>query len=299
MNSSTPGAPTRPHPRSAAVSSTTCFSSVTSADSICWKRGASSAESEDSKRFVAHTSLIATYLPSSISRTTRLAISTGWRPLRNVLEKRPSTRPPSRRSKSRRFGTIAGCAAAVPPQRPQSYPWARGDPVTPGRSSAVDDDRAGDLVVQGLSLPVPEHPEVVQQRDQPRPRDERSEADDQLQDRPEERLAPTHDVPVGRPDPDPDGQLPQRPTEEANHQGLIRVRHDRDAERPGRVPAHVGGHVDALSRGDGSVDLGRHPVPHGDQERDPEWGEHEPIDQGRADPDPEARVARRGRRRRP
>src|SRR5438477_13217689 len=189
MNSSTSAAPTSPHPRSAAVSSTTCFSSVTSADSICWKRGASSSESEISKRFGAHTSLIATCLPSSISRTTRLAISTGWRPLRNVLEKRPSTRPPSRRSKSRRLGTIAACAAAVPPQRPQSYPWARGDPVTPGRSSAVDDDRAGDLVVQGLSLPVPEHPEVVQQRDQPCARDERSEADHQLQDRPEERLA--------------------------------------------------------------------------------------------------------------
>src|SRR6266571_4994817 len=232
MNSSTSGSPTSPHPRSAVVSSTTCFSSVTSADSICWKRGASSSDREISKRFGAHTSLIATCLPSSISRTTRLAISTGWRPLRNVLEKRPSTRPPSRRSKSRRLGTIGGMRGGRSAATPQSYPWARGDPVTPRRSSAVDDDRSGDLVVQGLSLPVPEHPEVVQQRDQPCARDERSEADDQLQDRPEERLAPTDGVPVDRADPDPDRQLPERSPEEAHKKGLVRVRRDGDPERP-------------------------------------------------------------------
>ena len=43
--------------------------------------------------------------PASISLRTRLASSTGWTPLRNVLANRPSTRPPSRRSNSRRIGT--------------------------------------------------------------------------------------------------------------------------------------------------------------------------------------------------
>src|SRR6266550_4676101 len=195
MNSSTSGAPTSPHPRSAAVSSTTCFNSVTSAVSICWKRGASSSDSEISKRFGAHTSLIATCLLSSISRTTRLAISTGWTPLRNVFEKRPSTRPPSRRSKSRRLGTIGRHARRPFRRKAPSYPWTCGDPVTRigprlHARSAVDDDRSGDLVVQGLLLPVPQHPEVIQQRDQPGTGNERTDADDQLEDRPKERLAP-------------------------------------------------------------------------------------------------------------
>src|SRR6476646_7016126 len=258
MNSSTSGAPTSPHPRSAAVSRTTCFSSVTSAVSICWKRGASSSDSEISKWFGAHTSLIATCLLSSISRTTRLAISTGWTPLRNVFEKRPSTRPPSRRSKSRRLGTIGGMrggrsAARPHPTRGPVATLSRGSVHGRTDRSAVDDDRAGHLVVQGLLLPVPQHPQVIEQRDQPGSGDERSDADDQLEDRPQERLAPTRDGPVVFADPDPDRHLPDRAAEVPDHQRLVGVRHGRDPERPPRESAQVGGYVDGLPRRDRPV----------------------------------------------
>ncbi len=76
------------------------------------------------KRFGAQTSLTPTVRPASISLIRRLASSTGCRPERNVLEKRPSTRPPRRRSKSRRFGTgVANGGPSVPPVgRRLSYP---------------------------------------------------------------------------------------------------------------------------------------------------------------------------------
>ena len=68
---------------------------------------------------------------SSISRMIRFASSTGCRPLRNVLAKSPSTRPPRRRSKSRRFGIFGAdvrarqAAPRAHPTSGRSYPCGR------------------------------------------------------------------------------------------------------------------------------------------------------------------------------
>ncbi len=128
ISNSTSGGPTRPQPRSAAASRTTCFSSLTSACSACSNRCPSDPDRVKTYRLGAQTSLTPTVLPVSISRIIRFASSTGCSPDRNVVAKKPSTRPPRRRSKSRRMGIgrcfrwSEGRVARILPRTPSPEP---------------------------------------------------------------------------------------------------------------------------------------------------------------------------------
>ena len=96
----------------------------TSAASACWKRSASSVESANSNAVRRPDLVDATLRPASISLTMRLASSTGWTPLRNVLENRPSTRPTEPSFEVAEVRHRSTCAQEARPSRARRLSYA-------------------------------------------------------------------------------------------------------------------------------------------------------------------------------